>query len=462
MTQSPPTAETTHRLAKLLVDAGEATSFQEAEKRLQSLRISITIGRDVARSYNHQAALLTAVNVASRAFIGGVHVTGDLSTGCSLPGFLGQSLRECVEKNGGTCGEDRDPTIPLLVIGESSDPIERSRFGLRITFQGWSGGVTPLARRVRLNEKSSCPLSAILGAAVAVSEAFRATRGEAIAGRINVGLSLWRPESVIDWMTPNADEGPMSFLPSKLWLIGLGNLGQAFLWSLGCLPYEDAHAVELVLQDYDVLSQANVSTSILTHAHHIGLKKTRAMSAWAERLGFQTCLNERRFNSDFHIEANEPQLAFCGVDNAVARAAVEDVGFKRIVEAGLGAGVKDFTALLIHTFPGSISARERWGGVSPPLGDQDVLNKPGYAALSDEGIDECGIAMLASRTVGAPFVGVIAACLALAEILRMMNGGASYEVIEANLVALSERTAVRKKQVVEPFNPGIAKAYAID
>ena len=33
-----------------------------------------------------------------------------------------------------------------------------------------------------------------------------------------------------------------SYLPSRLWLIGLGNLGQAFSWLLACLPYETQRA----------------------------------------------------------------------------------------------------------------------------------------------------------------------------------------------------------------------------
>ncbi len=37
-------------------------------------------------------------------------------------------------------------------------------------------------------------------------------------------------------------------MPSRLWIIGLGNLGQAFAWLLACLPYEDPSHVQFVLQ----------------------------------------------------------------------------------------------------------------------------------------------------------------------------------------------------------------------
>jgi len=55
-----------------------------------------------------------------------------------------------------------------------------------------------------------------------------------MAGKRHAGLSLWRPGA--DWLVPDQDEPTLQYLPSQLWLIGLGNLGQAFSWSLACLP----------------------------------------------------------------------------------------------------------------------------------------------------------------------------------------------------------------------------------
>ena len=53
---------------------------------------------------------------------------------------------------------------------------------------------------------------------------------------------------------------------------------------------------------------------------------------------------------------------------------------------------------------------------------------PAYALLVGEGMDPCGLAQLASRTVGMPYVGVAAACLALGEILRRLHGGPTCEL----------------------------------
>jgi len=84
-----------------------------------------------------------------------------------------------------------------------------------------------------------------------------------------------------------------------LWIIGLGHLGQAYLWTLGLLPYAQPEDVQLVLQDFDTLVDANDSTSLLTTRTLLGEKKTRAMARWCEGRGFQTALQERHFRGNF-------------------------------------------------------------------------------------------------------------------------------------------------------------------
>ncbi len=81
-------------------------------------------------------------------------------------------------------------------------------------------------------------LSGALAAALAVNEAFLFVRQDTPeAGLRDLGVSLWRPDSCEDWWRPEKDGPRLSYLPSKLWLIGLGHLGQAYLWGLSILPY---------------------------------------------------------------------------------------------------------------------------------------------------------------------------------------------------------------------------------
>src|SRR3546814_579691 len=110
------------------------------------------------------------------------------------------------------------------------------------------------------------------------------------AGRRAVGLSLWRPGPEVDWLQSDESERALTYLPSRLWLIGLGHLGQAYLWGLGLLPYRNPAEVTLILQDIDVVTDSTESTSILSDSTIVGKKKTRAMAAWAERHGFATSI----------------------------------------------------------------------------------------------------------------------------------------------------------------------------
>jgi hypothetical protein len=63
---------------------------------------------------------------------------------------------------------------------------------------------------------------------------------------------------------------------------------------------------------------------------------------------------------------------------------------------------------------------------------------PAYQALKDEGGDTCGLALLASRAVGVPFVGLIAASLAISELLRRLHGGAAFEFAAGSAIALDD------------------------
>jgi hypothetical protein len=211
-----------------------------------------------------------------------------------------------------------------------------------------------------------------------------------------------------------------------------------------------------VLQDFDVLTESNESTSLLTQPDLLGVRKTRAMAAWAQRRGFKADIVERRFAANFRIAADEPQAALCGVDNALARAALEDVGFARIIEAGLGKGTSDFLAFRTHTFPGPRPTRDLWGSAGRAE-EAAPLDLPAYQALAAAGLDRCGLTRLAGRTIGAPFVGAVAAAVVIAELLRLVNGGPLYNLVDGHLRSLDRRTVVASEDL-PPFNPGATSA----
>jgi hypothetical protein len=297
-----------HRLMKLIMDTGEVSTLEEAQQLFAGYQLVLDVGSDVALSPTLQAAVLTALNTGRRCFLGGVHVAGDLDFDLCIPWRKCRTLGDAVIDLQGNVSKVVPP-LPRIVFGGASNASESSPFALRATFEGWSGGVIPLEDTRRLPEQHEFTPSGVLAGALAVSEAFQFVRGgNAQTGRREVGLSLWHLEDDVSWLEESAFGPPPEHLPSKLWLIGLGHLGQAYLWTLGFLPYTQPNQVQIMLQDYDTLVRANDSTSPLTSPAILGEKKTRAMARWCEERGFRTAIHERRFDANFRIDMMSRRL----------------------------------------------------------------------------------------------------------------------------------------------------------
>jgi hypothetical protein len=236
----------------------------------------------------------------------------------------------------------------------------------------------------------------------------------------------------------------LRYLPSSLWLIGLGHLGQAYLWALGLLPYPKPTGAALILQDTDAITPSTWSTSVLTDTAMAGVMKTRAMANWAEQRSFGTRIHERLFDSSFTRQDDEPAIGLCGIDNALGRRALDRVGFDFVVEAGLGRGHRDFRTIRLHTLPGSRPAADIWKFGAD---GEDVSDRAAYQRMLKDGeLDQCGVTLLAGKAVGAPFVGAVVACFAIAEVLRLLHGGPLHHLIDLDLQSPEHRTVAGRPQ----------------
>lgn len=448
-------ADSLHRLVKHAIDSGAAASVDEAEAQFRGYRLRVEIDPSTVADEVQQVTLLTTVALARRVFLGGVTVIGPTDAPLLLAMPFGHTLGDAVQALGATLG-DGDGETPTIVIGGNVRG-RRSGFCVRTVAAGWRGGILPVHSELQPGGENAMPLSGMLAAGLAVNEAFLFMNGRMpAAGHRVLGLSLWRPDQEADWLQSDQSEPVLTYLPSRLWLIGLGHLGQAYLWGLSMLPYKEPTHVALVLQDIDVITKSTESTSILTDSAMIGQKKTRAMAAWAERRGFTTALHERMFAAGFNRHADEPTVALCGLDNALGRRALDQVGFDFIVEAGLGRGHRDFRTMRLHVLPGRRAASEIWKRTSQ---GEKVEDRPAYAKLLEDGVlDRCGMTLLANKAVGAPFVGSIAAALALSEVLRLLHGGVVYQLIDVDLLSLDQRLASRHCHDFGGFNPGFTMA----
>jgi hypothetical protein len=445
-----------HRLVKLAMDTGEAESVEHAQRIFAGYRIGVAVGPEIATSPTHQAALLTFLRLASRVFLGGVDVVmpGRAEVPRLVPGLA--DINETIAACGARCVSLLEPHVPAVCIGTVNVPHAAS-FAVRAVFSGWRAGVVPADADAPFAFAAELTLSGALAAALAVNEAFLFMRQDTPeAGLREVGLSLWKPDAIDDWWKAENDGPALRYLPSRLWLIGLGHLGQAYLWGLALLPYAQPAEVELVLQDVDIISASTLSTSILSDTGMIGERKTRAMSPEMERRGFRTSIIERRFDEALRVQADEPQIALFGVDNALARRALGDAGFRLVVEAGLGSGAKDFRAIRVHSFPGTKHPRDLWSSPAEKIVRADA---PAYADLQSRGLDQCGVTLLAGKAVGAPFVGMTAAALCLAEVLRLLHGGQVFAVHDVDLKSAMSRVSLPRSAEYASFNPGFAAVH---
>jgi hypothetical protein len=444
-------ADTMHRLAKRAMDDGSAGSREEAEALLRRYSIAIKVDDGAAADRHHQAAVLAAVALGRRVFLGGITVSGSLNVPLVTPLPFGRTLAEGVVALGGTPG-DTPAGVPILRVGD--DPGERIQgFCIRLVFAGWRGGIVPNdADGIGGRAGEPMALAPMLAAALGVNEAFlHLSRELPSAGRRCVGLSLWDLADP-DWLDVRAPDPSLRYLPTQLWLIGLGHLGQAFLFALGLLPYDRPADLHLLLQDDDIITPSTESTSVLSDATAIGGKKTRTMAAWAERRGFNTTITERLFDQHTRRQPHEPAIALCGLDNAAGRRQLDLAGFDFVAEAGLGRGHADFRSILVHTLPGDVPATKLWEGVDTAV---DSIDAAAYRRLLEDGsLDRCGVTLLAGKAVGAPFVGAAAATIVIAEVLRLLHGAPVNRLVELNLVSPDHRQIAAQRNDFSTLNPG--------
>ena len=226
-------------------------------------------------------------------------------------------------------------------------------------------------------------------------------------------------------------------------MLGLGHLGQAYLWNLGLLPYQSPKEATFMLQDFDEVVIGNYSSQLLCEQNNIGRKKTRICSDWLTARGFKTVLTERPFDETTKRSGDEPFIACCGFDAAKPRRILEDAGFDLIVECALGANTARFDRIILHTFPDArLKPATIWASDDQVIPDQRIVK-----AFANK--DDCGILAetLAKKAVSSSFVGAVAGAFVTGEILRALNGGIRCELIQTHLRQNEQAGVIVKSEV---------------
>ena len=393
------------RLSKVLVEA-EGITFEDAQRRLRSMTLEIVVGEDAASPAAH-CAILTAISVGRRSFIGGVRVVGSLDQPlkAALP-FSSNTLRGAVAEAGAYEFEGE----PSQRLNIGIDPSCKSMNGFHVWWNGWRAGA---ARDIQPCDIGRNPLTGIAGGALGVGLAFQAVRN---SPQFASEIDLWPADADVE--IPAFED---VWLPGAIWMIGLGNLGQAFLWALSALPYNAPSEVSLMLQDRDCVSEVNWATSILVDDETYGSNKTKIAEDWALQKGFNVRRVDRFLCAADRLHQDDPRLAFSGVDSIEARKIMDRVGFECIIDAGLGRRANDFDRCRITVFDREHSIAKHFDGQSDARSPNEVPHQIAYHALEKE-IGQCGAVEIAGTSVAAAFVSAATAACVIARAIAVTSG----------------------------------------
>lgn len=412
------------RIAKALTDrAGGKTGFDAAEDRLGKVRVAVVLMPDQAKTAAGQAAALTVVATSVKCF-GSATLVAARRTRIVKPLPIGKTIGAAATALGASlsAGIPEDATH-IVMIGHGATT--RGDIFVRCWWNGWIAGVLPPWDDRGLGSSGN-PLAGVFAGAVAVREVFATVLGYPRSGnRVSIA-SLWEP-----WLDPEtAAVGPAEvYIPPKVWFIGLGHLGQGFLWNLALLPVRGSHAV---LQDDQTVGEENEATGLLTTAADVNHRKTRVAAKWLDGVGWPTSLVERRHYGDITLLPDDPAIVITGLDEPKARIAIAGAGFDYMIDAGIGHGPVDFEGLQIRVLKKGTDATAFWSTPEIPKDLDALLQQEAYREHAEK-FENCGTLTLANASVAVPFVGAAVGALTIAQAIRLASMQTTVQIMQMEL-----------------------------
>ncbi|MDP1532100.1 MAG: hypothetical protein Q8L92_00810 [Rubrivivax sp.] len=401
------------RITKVLADAARVGSFSEAAARLDSIQLDVVVGDDQLGTPAGQAAALTAVATARKCF-GRVTIVAerDAPLIATLP--LGKTLLKAARRLGARVAtRPRTGATHTIRIGSTPTP---AGWNLSCWWDRWLAGTRAFDDGPG---DSRLALAGVFAGALAVRQVFACVVANRNVPPRDATVSLWTPWERVDCSV----NGPERFdVPDKLWLLGLGHLGQSFVWNL-CLLGGNGDRLA-VLQDDQKIGVENEATSLLVlpHGRQIGKKKTKVADPWLEASGWRTQLVERRHLGDVAITDEDPPYLLSGLDRLEPRLTLARHGFPYMLDAGIGHGPGDFEGIQIRTIAKGQPIEGLWD--KPKTADEStrngLLSRQAYLEL-ERHVGQCGTVEFAEASVAVPFVGAAAGALVIAQAIRLAS-----------------------------------------
>jgi hypothetical protein len=412
------------RITKALTDAARASSFKEAEARLDAVHIAVIVGADQATTRAGQAAALTAIATARKCF-GRITLVSeaDVPLIAKLP--LGATL-QCAARRLGARIARKPParTTHRIIIGNAS---AGNSWTIRCWWDRWLSGTR--AHDGTAGD-SRLALSGVFAAALAVRQVFAGVLAGKVLRARDATISLWTP-----WIgADRKDLGPECFdVPDQFWFLGLGHLGQGFVWNLCLLGTKGGRAI---LQDDQTIGEENEATSLLVTEDDIGGKKARIASTWLGTAGWTADVIERRHHGDIRLTPDDPPYLLSGLDRIEPRRVMAKHGFDYMIDAGLGHGPHDFEGIQLRVVAKGASSSDLWSApehaVSEPLSDRQA--SAAYRDLEKQ-IGQCGIVSFAEASTSVPFVGAATGALVIAQAIRLASLESTARFLQVQLGA---------------------------
>lgn len=382
-----------NRTVKLALDEGRAGSLAEAQALFEGFRLQIAVGAGFTGSPGAEAAVLTLLMAAAKTFLGGVELVGAVDERCTLAWFEGRKLSEVAIEAGATVGERggaQGIRLASIVVG-SGRPVGEG-FSVALTL-GADGLVICPDSAARSDPQAPVEVG-VAAAGVALNEAFaHLYRGWPLAGQRRLSFRMPATAAV-------------ERVGGTTWMVGLGHLGQAFTWTLALSSLRARQKMRLT--DFDAVTASSLSTCLLVKGSDIGRLKVQAVGERLASLGFAVSMDAQRLNLDGNAPPREADQVVVAVDNIALRRSLDRLAGMPVFVGGIGSGVRGFTRVQLHSFPGARLARDVWAGEDPHASQAVDISAPAYQALLKQTGDECGTTLLAGRSIATPFVGAFA------------------------------------------------------
>lgn len=390
-------------------------SVDEAEDLLLRSTIVLEAGDEIKRSYTLQVAFLTCYNAGARIFKGGVfcEIPEDIP---NLTDIIGETFNEVLDSLFSLLPNQMlSSSYPKILFGKSPQKVNE----VEVVCSGWQGGLNfcDSEKFILNNSYTKVPLGGALASSYALFWAFNRTFSmtEDLWSE-SFGYSLWDNSLESDW-NESKGEGPVEIrLPSKVWIVGLGHLGQAYLWILSLLSGNKN--VEMLLQDYDVLGKENLGAQLLSFAPQIGFYKTRICSEFIEKVGFKSRILEKKFNGADQQDTSlkDFEVLITGLDNLASRREINPDRFKICLDGATNGKVLNFDSFTLKNLKFSEKKpSEIWKEDNSIKGE--IFHDNLFRMVEEKG--GCGI--LTNIGISTPFVGVFGGAILVAELLKSLK-----------------------------------------